>query len=73
MNYPFIYPSARDDKSPIFKDIAWAPYPKVDPDKPSRAPIGGFNWGVGGNTKHPAEAFAAAACIATRPISATSR
>ena len=28
-----------------------------------RAPIGGFNWGVGGNTKHPAEAFAAAACM----------
>ncbi len=35
----------------------------MDADKPSRAPIGGFNWGVGGNTKHPAEAFAAAACM----------
>jgi multiple sugar transport system substrate-binding protein len=63
VNYPFIYPSARDNKAAIFKDIAWAPYPAVDADKPSRAPIGGFNWGVGGNTKHRAEAFAAAACM----------
>jgi multiple sugar transport system substrate-binding protein len=63
VNYPFIYPSARDNKAPIFKDIAWAPYPAVDADKPSRAPIGGFNWGVGGNTTHPDEAFAAAACM----------
>jgi multiple sugar transport system substrate-binding protein len=63
VNWPFIYASARDNKAPIFKDIAWAPFPKVDPDKPSRSPIGGFNWGVGGNTQHPKEAFEAAACM----------
>jgi trehalose/maltose transport system substrate-binding protein len=63
VNWPFIYPSARDNKAAIFKDIGWAPWPRVDADKPSRAPIGGFNWGVGGNTKHPAEAFQAAACM----------
>jgi multiple sugar transport system substrate-binding protein len=63
INYPFIYPSARDNKAKIFKDIAWAPYPRVDANTPSRAPIGGFNWGVGGNTTHPDQAFAAAACL----------
>jgi multiple sugar transport system substrate-binding protein len=63
VNWPFIYPSARDNKAAIFPDIGWAPWPRVDPDKPSRAPIGGFNWGVGGNTKHPREAFEAAACM----------
>jgi multiple sugar transport system substrate-binding protein len=63
VNWPFIYPSARDNKAPIFKDIAWAPWPRVDADKPSRAPIGGFNWGVGSSTQHPQEAFAAAACM----------
>jgi multiple sugar transport system substrate-binding protein len=63
VNWPFIYPSARDNKAPIFKDIGWAPWPRVDADKPSRAPIGGFNWGVGGNTKHPQESFEAAACM----------
>jgi multiple sugar transport system substrate-binding protein len=63
VNWPFIYASARDNKAPIFKDIAWAPWPRVDADKPSRAPIGGFNWGVGSSTQHPQEAFEAAACM----------
>ena len=31
--------------------------------KPAKAPIGGINWGVGAYTKHPQEAFAAAACM----------
>ena len=63
VNWPFIYPSARDNKAEIFPDIGWAPWPRVDEDTPSRAPIGGFNWGVGGNTEHPQEAFEAAACM----------
>ena len=63
VNYPFIYPSAKDGNPELFKQIAWAPYPQVDADKPAKAPIGGFNWGVGGYTKHPEEAFAAAACL----------
>jgi multiple sugar transport system substrate-binding protein len=63
VNYPFIYPSARDNKAAIFRDIAWAPYPRVDADKPSRAPIGGFNWGVGAYTKHRQQAFEAATCL----------
>ena len=36
------------------------------PASPTRAPIGGFNWGVGSHTKHPSEAFAAAACLRQR-------
>ena len=61
--YPIIYASARDNKAPIFENIAWAPWPRVDENTPSRAPIGGFNWGVGANTNHPREAFEAAACM----------
>jgi multiple sugar transport system substrate-binding protein len=63
VNWPFIYASARDNKAPIFENIAWAPWPRVDANTPSRAPIGGFNWGVGANTNHPREAFEAAACM----------
>jgi multiple sugar transport system substrate-binding protein len=63
VNYPFIYPSAKEGNPEVFKQIAWAPYPRVDADKPAKAPIGGFNWGVGTYTKHPEEAFAAAACL----------
>jgi trehalose/maltose transport system substrate-binding protein len=63
VNYPFIYPSAKDGAPKIFKQLAWKPYPGVDQGKPAKAPIGGINWGVGAYTKHPAAAFQAAACL----------
>jgi multiple sugar transport system substrate-binding protein len=63
VNYPFIYPSAKMDVPNIFKNLAWAPYPGVDPNKPAKAPIGGINWGVGNYTKHADFAFQAAACL----------
>jgi multiple sugar transport system substrate-binding protein len=63
VNYPFIYPSAKEGAPQIFKQLAWKPYPAVDQGKPAKAPIGGINWGVGAYTKHPAEAFQAAACL----------
>jgi multiple sugar transport system substrate-binding protein len=43
--------------------MAWAPYPGIKAGQPAKAPIGGINWGVGAYTKHPQEAFAAAACM----------
>lgn len=63
VNYPFIYPSAKMLAPDLYKKIGWAPYPQVDPDKPAKAPVGGFNWGVSSYTKHPQEAFAAATCL----------
>jgi multiple sugar transport system substrate-binding protein len=63
VNYPFIYPSAKEGNPKVFKEIGWKPYPAVEQGKPSKAPIGGINWGVGGFTKHPKEAFEAAACM----------
>ena len=63
VNWPFIYPSAKDGAPKIFKNLAWAPYPGVEQGKPAKAPIGGINWGVGAYSKHPAEAFEAAACL----------
>lgn len=63
VNYPFVYPSAKADAPDIYKNMAWAPYPKVDDQHPLRAPIGGFNWGVAGSTKHPTQAFEAASCL----------
>jgi len=63
VNYPFIYPSAKEGNPKVFKQIGWKPYPRVDEDKPSKAPIGGINWGVSAFTKNPEEAFDAAACM----------
>jgi multiple sugar transport system substrate-binding protein len=67
VNYPFIYPSAKTDVPKIFKNLAWAPYPRVDASKPARPPVGGINWGVGAYTKHPTEAFQAATCLRNAP------
>lgn len=63
VNYPFIYASAKEGNPDLLKDLGWAPYPRVDRDKPVRAPLGGLNIGVGGNSKHATEAFEAAACL----------
>jgi len=63
VNYPFIYPSAKANAPKLFKNIGWAPYPGVEKGKPAKAPIGGFNWGVGAYGKHPTEAFEAATCL----------
>jgi multiple sugar transport system substrate-binding protein len=63
VNYPFIYPSAKTGNPKVFKEIGWKRYPAVEQGKQSRPPIGGINWGVGGYTKHPTQAFEAAACL----------
>jgi multiple sugar transport system substrate-binding protein len=63
INYPFAYPSARDNAPGVFKQMAAARYPAVDPDKPSRPPIGGINIGVSAFSEHKAQAFAAIECL----------
>jgi multiple sugar transport system substrate-binding protein len=63
VNYPFVWPSAQENAPKIFKNMGFAPWPGVNPGQPARVTIGGINFGVGGYTKHPNEAFAAAACL----------
>jgi multiple sugar transport system substrate-binding protein len=66
INYPFVYPSAQENAKKIFKNMGWAPWPGINPGQPAKVTIGGINFGVGGYTKHPKEAFAAAACMRNR-------
>jgi multiple sugar transport system substrate-binding protein len=67
LNYPFVYASAQSNTTVkgLKDDIAWAPYPSVDAGGKARAPIGGFNWGVGSHTKHEKQAFDAATCLSS--------
>jgi multiple sugar transport system substrate-binding protein len=37
VNYPFIYPSARQDAPQLFKQIGWRPYPAVSANRPAKA------------------------------------
>ncbi|MGH2899950.1 MAG: ABC transporter substrate-binding protein, partial [Solirubrobacteraceae bacterium] len=63
INYPFVYPSAKENAPAIFKQMAAAQYPAVDAGTPSKPPIGGINIGVSSYSKHRAEAFAATECL----------
>lgn len=67
LNYPFVYASAQSNTTVkgLKDDIAWAPYPSVKEGTGNKAPIGGFNWGVGAHTKHPQQAFDAATCLSS--------
>jgi multiple sugar transport system substrate-binding protein len=63
INYPFVYPSAKENAPEVFKQIAAAKYPKVDPDKESRPPLGGINIGVSSFSKNKDLAFEAIECM----------
>jgi multiple sugar transport system substrate-binding protein len=63
VNYPFVYPSAKEETPEIFKNMGVAPYPRVDPNKPSEVTLGGINLGVSAFSKKPELAFEAANCL----------
>ncbi len=63
INYPFVYPSAKENAPDIFKQMGAAQYPAVDDQHPAKPPIGGINIGVSSYSRHKAEAFAATECL----------
>jgi multiple sugar transport system substrate-binding protein len=63
LNYPFVYPSAKADVPKIFKQMAWAPYPRVDPNEPAHVTIGGIDLAVSSHSQHPRQAFDAIKCL----------
>lgn len=65
LNYTYVWPSARHDAPQVFAHMGWARWPRVVADRPSRVTLGGINIGVGAYSRHPQQAFAAAACIAS--------
>lgn len=46
--------------------FGWTAYPSVEPGKPARVTIGGFNLGVSATSRHPEEAFDAVRCLRNR-------
>ncbi|MET7619726.1 ABC transporter substrate-binding protein [Streptomyces sp. NPDC005408] len=67
LNYPFVYPSMKANKPGLFKSFRWAPYPAVDPGRPSKPTIGGIDLAIGAYSRHPDLAFEAALCLRNRP------
>lgn len=46
INYPFVYASAKSNAPKIFEQMGAAQYPRVDPNRDSAPPLGGFNLAV---------------------------
>jgi len=63
VNYPFIFPSAREEAPDVFENLGWARYPGVEEGEPSTPPLGGGNIGIGAFTDHPDEAVDATRCL----------
>lgn len=66
VNYTYVWPSAHADAPDVARHMGWARWPAVTPDRPSRVTVGGVDVGVGAWTRHPALAFDAAICLASR-------
>lgn len=66
LNYPFVHPSAEENAPDVFKNMGTARYPRVEPNLPSKPPLGGIILGVSSFSEHQEEAFAAAKCL-SRP------
>ena len=67
INYPFVWPSAQTLAPKIAKVMGYAPFPRVDASVPARVTIGGINLAVSSHSTHPAAAFAAIICMASKP------
>ena len=63
INYPFVYPSAKENAPDIFKVMKAAKYPQVDPSLPSAPPLGGINLGVSAYSENQDLAFEAIQCL----------
>jgi multiple sugar transport system substrate-binding protein len=63
INYPFVYPSARDNAPAIFEQMRAAKYPQVVPGRESKPPLGGINIGVSGYSKKQDLAWEAVRCM----------
>jgi multiple sugar transport system substrate-binding protein len=65
-NYTFAYASAQAEAPEIGKEMGFARFPRVDANRPSKPPLGGFNLAVSSFSDHKDVAFEAAACLAGR-------
>ena len=47
----------------VFDDLGWAPYPRVDADKPAKPPLGGINVGISTYSTHKQQAYDFVKCL----------
>ncbi len=63
INWPYVYPSVLEADPELAKDYGVTGYPRVSADLPAKAPLGGYNLGIGAFTKDRAASLAAINCL----------
>ena len=63
VNYPFVFPSAKENAPDVAKQMAAARYPRVVEDRASRPPLGGINLAVSSFSGKKDLAFEAIECL----------
>ena len=66
LNYPFIYPSAKQNNPKLAEQIGWTQWPTLVAGQPSHTTVGGYNLAIGAHSRHRAEAAAAIECMTSR-------
>ena len=63
LNYPFVFPSAKENAPDVFEQLEATTYPAVVEGEPSAPPLGGINLGISEFSDNSELAFEAAACL----------
>ena len=63
INYPFVFPSAKENAPKVFEQMAAAKYPGIEAGEESKPPLGGINIGVSSYSKNKDLAFEAIECM----------
>jgi multiple sugar transport system substrate-binding protein len=69
VNWPYVYPVMLNNvetgllDQAVLDDVAWARYPRVDANTPSKPPIGGANLAISAYSQHPEESLALVKCL----------
>jgi multiple sugar transport system substrate-binding protein len=63
INYPFVYPSAKENAPKVFEQMEAAKYPTVVEGQESRPPLGGINIGVSNFSQKKDLAWEAVQCL----------
>jgi trehalose/maltose transport system substrate-binding protein len=70
-NWAYVYGAASEAvasgslEQRVFNDIAWARWPRADPARPSRPPLGGIDLGISAFARHPDLVVDAVRCLST--------
>ncbi|WP_238440079.1 ABC transporter substrate-binding protein, partial [Frankia sp. AgB1.8] len=66
LNYPFIYPSAKQNNPRLAEQIGWTQWPTLVPGQHSHSTIGGYNLAISAYSRHQTAAAAAITCLTSR-------